>query len=688
MRRRALAKLKKKGLFLFLSLSIILSVGTCFATGNLVALQGHVSSRIRTAAKIDRVSSSDIVNLSLVVNLDQGLLSQTLSQLYGPNAPKNKTFLTPIQFAQKFNLAQKRQLIKNFAAAAGLTLSAPDEPNSLIVKVSGPTNVVERALSLHLYHYRSASGQVFRANDSNPMIPSSLTPHLLAVIGLSNFRGALKPHLAFPVSSRPGVMGKLSPHQLSKMTGPGPGLAPADIQTVYGLSEPLNGSGQTLALLELDGYNPSDISAYESQFGLPNTLVTFKSIDGQANLCGPNQDQTCNSITAASDSGMTEVALDIELMIALASGASNILVYTPPNTTQKVLDAYSQMATDDAAKIISTSWGVDEEDAGGAYMASEATIFQQMATQGQAIFAAAGDNGAYDAAGMTDSNGNPVAWAGNLLTDDPASQLYVTGVGGTSLSGTIASHTEAVWNNASGAGGGGVANYVSGVTYWPIPNYQNGISGNFSQSYRNVPDVALNADPNSAPYSIYVGANWLLVGGTSAAAPLWAAFMALVNQQRSAPLGFANPSLYQIATSTNYSSNFNDITSGSNGYYNASTGYDNASGWGSFKGNALIDTLSNLTAPQNLVKEVQISNNPIRPKQGISNTTFSNLPANSKLRIYTISGRLVRDISANATGIATWNATNQSGRQVASGVYFVFVQGNGTKNVLKIAVQR
>ncbi len=572
------------------------------------------------------MASTETVHLSLVVNLDQNLMSQTLAQIYNSGDSLHRNFLTPAQFAQKFNLAQKRQALKSFAQASGLSLDFPDDPYSQVVHVSGSALAVENAFSVHLSYYRHPSGQVFRANDSDPMIPASLSPHLLAVLGLSNFRGAHKPHLFAPHPQlAAAIPGQVGAKTLSGMTGPGPGLSPSDIQSVYGLSGSLNGSGQTLALLELDGYSQSDISFYESQFSLPNnTPVTFTSVDGQANLCGPNQSDPCNSTTLNGgqpdeggnpDNGMTEVAMDIEMMLALASGTSDILVYTALNANTNILDAYSLIASQDSAKVISTSWGEDEESAGSSFMASENTIFQQMAAQGQTIFSAAGDAGAYDASGMTNGSGQLESWDGNLLTDDPASQPDVTGVGGTSLSGTIGGAiTESVWNNgcstngsqgtqcsANGAGGGGVANYPS--TNWPLPTYQ-GVNTEYSSVNRNVPDVALNADPNSAPYSVYVGGGWVQEGGTSAAAPLWAALTARVNQLRSSegfnPLGFANPTIYSLASGSSYNTLFNDITSGNNGYYSAGTGYDNASGWGSFKGNALINALSPLPAPQNV----------------------------------------------------------------------------------------
>jgi kumamolisin len=589
------------------------------AAENSVALPGHITKRILAAAKLERLPADENVELSLVVRLDQSLLDQTLAQIYGPNTSRTKRFLSPAEFAQRFDLAQKRRKLKDFAQAAGLAVStAEDRPNSLVIKVSGSADLVGKAFSVQLNRYRGADGQLFRAPDTEPLVPASLVPHINAVMGLSNVRGVIKPHVRrfHPVSARPITARRPSSGAASLAlsgTGHGGGLAPADIKTIYGWDGTLTGAGQTVALLELDGYNPSDITLYEQTLfsaPYPGPTVTCKSADSTCGQCGANQTQPCSAMSPVNDDGMVEVALDIDMVIALAPGVSNILVYTAMDTNSGLVTAYSDIASDDLAQVVSTSWGEDEEDAGSALMNSESTIFKQMAAQGQTMFSSAGDNGAYDASGMA------VSWSGSLITDDPASQPYVTGVGGTSLSGTSISPigssggpAETVWND----GGGGVANFVTGsTTYWPLPlNYQSGVSTTYSNQYRNVPDVALNADPASSPYSICVGGTCnccyngpdpcsrnctTLIGGTSAAAPLWSALAALVNQQRSingeAPLGFANPSLYQLATSASYSSYFNDVKSGDNGYYYAKPGYDNASGWGSFRGDALIYALS------------------------------------------------------------------------------------------------
>ena len=346
-------------------------------------------------------------------------------------------------------------------------------------------------------------------------------------------------------------------------------MTPRDIRAAYGLSSaPQTGVGQSLALFELDGYNPSDIATYESAFGLPAVPLQNVLVDGYS---------------GASGSGAGEVTLDIELQMALASGASKIVVYEGPNSGTGVIDTYNRIATDNLAKQISTSWGLDEASNSGAMLSAENAIFQQMAAQGQTIFAASGDSGAYD-------NGS------SLSVDDPASQPYMVGVGGTRLStnGAGGSYArETTWNSGGNGGGGGIS------SVWPIPSWQLGVISPNSQAstaMRNVPDVSLDADPNTG-YAIAFGGGWYLYGGTSCAAPLWSAFAALVNQQRAAVglgwLGFLNAQLYPLAQGTSYSSLLHDIADGStNRFYPAVAGYDCATGLGSFQGANLLAALA------------------------------------------------------------------------------------------------
>ena len=250
------------------------------------------------------------------------------------------------------------------------------------------------------------------------------------------------------------------------------------------------------------------------------------------------------------------------------------------------------MVDDDTAKVISTSWGICESEGGSSTMAEENTIFQQAATQGQSVFAASGDDGS------TDCQTTPA-----LAVDDPSSQPFVTGVGGTTTTTDTAPPAQTVWNESAkegGAGGGGVS------AVHTMPSYQSGAPaalnvinahssgtpcGAAPGSYcREVPDVSADADPYTG-YVIYYDGEWSGIGGTSGAAPLWAAFAALTNASSTCagrPIGFANPALYKAA-GTSYSSDFFDVTCGTNDYtpdgysgglYPAGTGYDMASGLG------------------------------------------------------------------------------------------------------------
>ncbi len=525
-----------------------------------VTLAGHVPPRVLAATRLEPVAADEPIRLSLAVRLDELLLKQTLDQLYGPNAPAKKRFLTSAEFARKFQLAAKREQLKQFAQAHGLTVNAAeDRPASMLVSVLGNAGALEQAFGVQLNRYRDATGQVFRAHESDPVIPESIQPHLSAILGLSDIQGVFSPSLQpNPVAQGPGTFSG---------SAPGGGLAPSDIKALYGLpTSSAAGAGQTVAVFELAQFNPSDLAAYTSQFNLPTIPLTVISLDGFTSTCNP---AGCVGL------GTDEVDLDMELIAGIAPGLAGILVYDGPNSQKGALDIYNQIAADNLAQVVSTSWTESEAAGGSSMLLAESQIFQRMALQGQTMFSASGDSGA--------------SLPGSGNTQDPASQPYVTAVGGTSLSGTLQAPLENAWSLS----GGGISNF------WPLPDYQVGLLGAASQQFRNVPDVALNADPNS-PYATYVSGSWLNLGGTSAAAPLWAGLTAIVDQQRLAsgmPLvGFVNPMLYQLATGSQYDNLYRDITSGNNGLYAATPGYDNVTGWGAYRAAALLNAMSQANA--------------------------------------------------------------------------------------------
>ena len=540
-------------------------------------LTGHVLRAAMARARfVGRVSPLETVPLALTLPLrDPAGLSDLLGRLYTPGDPMQGRFLTPDEFAQRFGpTPEDYAAVADFAHRAGLTVTGT-HPNRLILDVAGPASAVESALRVHLGRYRGASGHLFRAPDADPSVPAALAGRLAGVVGLDTF-AVHRPHL------RPA----LNPESGS---GPKGGLAPSDIRNAYHLTGGQGGAGQAVALYELDGYLASDITAYQGAFGLPALAPTTVLVDGATGAAGANTD---------------EVALDIELAQALAPNLGHVYVYETPNDglDAHYLDAYSRIATDNLAKQVSTSWGSPESTNTQAFLQAENAIFQQMAVQGQSMFSATGDNGAYDNAGTNpDGSLNPNA-LGTLSVDDPGSQPYVTGVGGTRLSSGPggAYQSEAAWGSPTdttlspqGSGGGGGFS-----VQWPVPSYQAGIFP--APANRSVPDVALNADPNTG-YSVYTSGAWHVFGGTSVGAPLWAGFTALVNGQRAAaglaPVGFLNPPLYQIGASASYAGGFNDVKTGSNLFYPARTGYDNASGLGTFSGDALLNTLATRLVP-------------------------------------------------------------------------------------------
>ena len=534
-------------------------------------LLGHTPPDIASSTLLYHAYSNETLNLQIELPLlNQSQLTTLLQNLYNQKSPNYHQWLTPSQFAQQFGYSGSEVdliNVKNYLQSEGLYVGSLS-PNGLVLNVSGAVPNVERAFGLHINHYQRNDGILFFGPDANPTIPVQLAGTILAIGGLDNLP-KFKPHFQ-----------QMQEQALPKAVGTGPGgyLAPNDVKTAYNLKTiPSSGLGQTVGLFELDGYTASDIAKYDAQFGITFTgTMTNILVDGFYGV--PNY----NPNTGGAD----EVTLDIELLTAFTSG-SNILVYEAPNTTQSWIDEWTKIANDNKAKVISRSWGEPEKDS--PTLNFDNTIFTQMAAQGQAVFVAAGDNGAYDAGGKT------------LAVDEPSDQTYATGVGISKL--TFGANQSYGSESASVYGGGGVS------AYWSIPSYQAPMASQavkaamVSTTMRNVPDTALTADSSTA-YSFYVSDPeckstnyWCGFYGSSIAAPIWASFFSLVNQGLGAPLGFANTWLYQVAQTSNYATGFHQITTGNNGYYPAEPGYNDATGLGSFNGINLYNILVGTTKP-------------------------------------------------------------------------------------------
>jgi len=548
-------------------LALTLQIGAAPTETSSVRLSGHVPTKAVSHAKfLQNLDPETEVAVTFVLPLrNRDELEALVESLYDPNDEEHYgQYLTAEEFAERFAPTEEDYAnVVAYVNSLGLTVQET-HPNRTLLSVSGPSQAVEQAFNLHLQQYQKPNGRIFYAPDNDPEVPSPIASILHGVVGLDN-------HVVRHTYNRKKekkekiVRGHAASH--AHPSGPQGGYSPNDLYTAYNLTGvSAKGSNQIIALFELGAYNPGDINEYTKYFGLPSPNLKNILVNG------------------GSGSGIDpEVTLDIELAIALAP-ASQIYVYEGPNSDQGVLATYNRIATDNLAKQVSTSWGMGENLSSSQYLEAENAIFLQMAAHGQTIYAAAGDSGAYD-----DYPGNSA-----LVVDDPASQPYVVGVGGTKLTvnpGSGAYRNESVWNDGlgNGAGGGGIS------SVWKIPSWQKNVPTVFSKTQRNVPDVALNADQNTG-YSIYYNGQWTIYGGTSCAAPLWAAFTACVNQARLANkmpvLGFANPTFYAIGVGSSYTADFHDVKVGNNLHYSAGPGYDNASGWGSFNGTNLFQSLT------------------------------------------------------------------------------------------------
>ena len=518
---------------------------------------GHVPPAAATLTSLGNLPASQRLNLAIGLPLrNPEALDRLVQELYDPASTNYHRYLTPGQFTEMFGpTEQDYQALSAFAKSNGLTVTAT-HPNRVVLDVEGTAADVQKAFHLTLRLYRHpAETRDFYAPDAEPT--ADFPVPVLHISGLDNY-SLPRPH--FVIQSA-GQTASASPHSGS---GPSGTYRGSDFRAAYLSGTALTGAGQSVGLLQFDGFYASDITTYESQASLPNVPLTVVPVDGGVGTPG---------------SGVGEVSLDIEMVISMAPGVSRIYVYEAPNPSPWV-DLLSRMANDNLAKQLSCSWG------GGGPDASSEQIFRQMAAQGQSFFNATGDSDAF---------------TGSISF--PSDSTNITEVGGTTLTtGSGAAYaSETAWN--WGLHSGSYVGTSGGIsTYYRLPGYQAGISmtANLgSTTMRNVPDVALTADN---VYVVYGSGSTGAFGGTSCAAPLWAGFTALVNQQAAqnglSPVGFLNPALYTIGRGANYAACFHDTTAGNNTWskspsrFYAVAGYDLCTGWGTPNGANLINALA------------------------------------------------------------------------------------------------
>jgi DNA-binding beta-propeller fold protein YncE len=534
-------------------------------------LQGHVPAVVsRGWQPVGRLPATNRLHLAICLPLrHEDALTNLLQQIYNPASPSYRHYLPPDEFAQRFGPTESDyQAVTTFARANGLSVTGT-HPNRTILDVSGTVADIERTFHVTMRVYpHPQEARTFYAPDAEPS-PDLAVP-VQRIGGLDNYSPPRPLFKATPLDKTPGK----APGLPLSYGGTGSGRAGtywgSDFRAAYLPGITNDGSGQSVGLVEFDGYQAGDITYYETNGGgtngvLPSVTLTNILLDGfSGNPTG--------------NGGEVEVTLDIDMVIAMATHLSQVIVYETQTNYGDWYDILNRMATDNLAKQLSCSW-YNPYDFTNNPVADG--IFEQMAAQGQSFFQASGDAGSY-----VGPNG-PIPFP----SDDP----WVTVVGGTTLttSGPGGSWvSETVWNNQNsgennGSSGGGIS------TQYPIPCWQAnaGTTANqASTTMRNIPDTALTAE------NIYVRADGadMRLSGTSAATPLWAGLMALVNQQAEVagrpPFGLANPAIYAIAAGPGYAACFHDVTNGNNAYnsaaqgdlmqYAATNGYDLCTGWG------------------------------------------------------------------------------------------------------------
>jgi len=523
----------------------------------------HVRDVVRdgTAQPAGRLPESQVMTLDIVLPLsDSAGLETFLDDLYNPDSPSYRHFLTVAEFTARFGPSQADyDAAVQFARNNGFTVVGGSR-DGMEVQVKAPVSAVEAAFHVNMVTYQHPTeNRIFYAPDREPT--TSLAFPLWHISGLDNYG---IPHPLLVKKSDYAQAHGISPQAVVKhaTTGSGPSASflGSDMRAAYYGGTALTGAGQNLGLLEYAGTDLADLTTYFTNVHQTNHVpITLLSTDGTSTSCVDSR--------AGGRCDDTEQTLDMTQAIGMAPGLASLVMYIGSTDTAIIsaMTTHSPLPT-----TIGCSWGWTPADP-----TTLNPYFEKMAAQGQTFFVASGDNSTW-------SRRNE-AW--------PADNAYVVSVGGTDLVTSSAGgpwESETAWADS----GGGISPDRIAIPSWQqISGVING-ANNGSTTYRNGPDVSANAN-----FTFYTCADQTAClaneyGGTSFAAPMWAGFIALVNQQLGDTyVGFLNPTIYPQNVTGTYSTDFHDITSGYSGSYSAVTGYDLVTGWGSPKA-GLITTLA------------------------------------------------------------------------------------------------
>ena len=543
----------------------LVAVGLAVTTASQAqsVLTRHVREVASTgeARAIGQLPASQILNLDIVLPLrNQAELESLLSDIYDPNSGSYRHFLTVPEFTARFGPSQADyDAVIQFVNKNGFTVVGGTR-DGMDVQIKGSVSAVEAAFHVTMRTYQHPTeGRTFYGPDNEPT--TNLSFNLWHISGLDNYS---IPHTMLVKKSDYAKAHGIAPEAVVShaTTGSGPSASflGSDMRAAYYGGTALTGAGQNLGLFEYEGTDLADLTTYFKNVGQTNNVpVTLLSTDGTSTSC-------LNS--AGCDD--TEQTLDMTQAIGMAPGLASLVVYVGSTDTAII----SSMTTHTPLPTtIGCSWGWTPADP-----STLDPYFEKMAAQGQNFFAASGDSSTW-------SSRNE-AW--------PADDAYVVSVGGTDLTTSSAAgpwKSETAWTDS----GGGISPDKIAIPSWQKLSGVITSTNKGSTTYRNGPDVSANAN-----FTFYTCADQTTClaneyGGTSFAAPMWAGFIALVNQQLVAngdsTIGFINPTIYSENITSTYSTDFHDITSGKSGSYSAVTGYDLVTGWGSPKA-GLITTLA------------------------------------------------------------------------------------------------
>jgi pseudomonalisin len=467
---------------------------------------------------------------------DQGALSRASVPVTLALAPRDKAGLdraaarggglTPAQFNASYAPSTATvQAVRDWAASSGLTVSSVSA-NRLLVRVTGSAAAVGKAFGTSLHSFKAPSGSTFFAPATKATVPSSFAGQTTAVLGLSD----LGRTQAAPPSASIDIPRDYTPQQM---------------WSLYNAPSGSTGAGQTVSVITEGDLTQvkKDLVTFEDKYGLPHVAWT------QVQVGTPSSDT----------SGSDEWDLDTQWSTGMAPDVSGLRVYTGASlSNDDILATINRWVTDNATRQASFSAGECELLAfATGFTGALDTVLEQAAAQGQTLFVSSGDTGVFCSA-IVGVNGVP---AGIPSVEYPASSPFAIGVGGTTVLGP--GPTEIGWY----AGGGGSSYFEA------TPAFQANAGGSFLGVMRGVPDVALDADPNSG-YDVVVDGQVMVIGGTSASAPSWQGIWARAQAAHGGTLGFAGGPIYGAPASV-----FHDITVGANGAPNT-PGWDYVTGRG------------------------------------------------------------------------------------------------------------